>query len=179
MSEKQTGACTYRRCYRSSSKSTKGRGGVVHRRVEHRGTNHLMKGEIPCGRVMALGGATGEPVSRLALEEPSLFCIRCPCDKKKERDRGEERPKKRRAPAPSASLVSFKSDKCAVGNMTEKNNAEGEGERVAEGAKEKRNGRRGSPIGAREIEKLISAPGGRLFRIVSDARLPGGCLWRD
>lgn len=118
----------------------------VCRSVEHRGTDHhrhyLTKGEIPCGRVMALGGAAGELVSRLALEEPSLFCIRRPVTKKKEeRDRGEERPKKRRAPAPSASPVSFKSDKCAVGNMTEKNNAEGlEGE----GEREKRAGcRRG------------------------------------
>ena len=33
-----------------------------------------------------------------------------------------------------------------------------------------------SSIAARGIEKLISAAGGRLFRIVSDARLPGGCL---
>lgn len=155
----------------------------VHRSVEHRGTDHhrhhLTKGEIPCGRVMALGGTAGELVSKLALEEPSLFCIRRSVTKKKERDRGEERPKKRRTPAPSASPVSFKSDKCAVGNMTEKNNAKGLAEeRLPEGLKRGGIGRE-SPIGAREIEKLISAPGGRLFRIVSDARLPGGCLWRD
>lgn len=109
------------------------------------------------------------------------FLHPAPRDKKKrERDRGEERPKKRRAPAPSASPVSFKSDKCAVGNMTEKNNAKGlaEESRLPKGLKRSGIGRE-SPIGAREIEKLISAPGGRLFRIVSDARLPGGCLWRD
>lgn len=132
----------------------------VYRSVEHRDTDHhryhLTKGEIPCGRVMALGGATGEPVSRLALEEPSLFCIRCPCDKKKEeRDRGEERPKKRRAPAPSASLVSFKSDKCAVGNMTEKNNAEVGGERVAEGAEETRDGEGVADWGSRNRKTNI------------------------
>jgi len=82
---------------------------------------------------MALGGAAGEPVSRLAFEEPSLFCIRRPVTKKKERGRREkegtqeEKKGRRRGEpaAPSASPVSFKSDKCAAGNMTEKNNAEG------------------------------------------------------
>jgi len=39
---------------------------------------------------MALGGAAGEPVSRLALEEPSLFCIRRPVTKKKRR-KGQRR----------------------------------------------------------------------------------------
>lgn len=166
-------------------------GMTVHQSVEHSNTNHhhhhhLTKGEIPCGRVMALGGAAGEPVSSLALEEPSLFCIRRPVTKKNRRKkRTEEKNGRRRgeAPAPSASPVSFKSDKCAAGNMTEKNNAESseasglpKGQRTT-GGRGRRGG--GSPIGAREIEKLISAPGGRLFRIVSDARLPGGCLWRD
>jgi len=107
-------------------------GMTVHQSVEHRNTNHhhhhhLTKGEIPCGRVMALGGAAGEPVSSLALEEPSLFCIRRPVTKKNRRKkRTEEKNGRRRgeAPAPSASPVSFKSDKCAAGNMTEKNNAE-------------------------------------------------------
>jgi len=66
--------------------------------------------------------------------------------------------------------------------MTEKNNAKGgsaEESGLPKGLKRSGTGREVSPIGAREIEKLISAPGGRLFRIVSDARLPGGCLWRD
>lgn len=118
---------------------------------------------------MALGGAAGEPVSRLALEEPSLFCIRRPVTKKKragwrekgrerarkggkkneeERDRGEERPKKkRRVPAPSASPVSFKSDKCAAGNMTEKNNAEGPGGGGGAGCRRDREGRGNGRVG--------------------------------
>lgn len=98
------------------------------------------------------------------------FLHPAPCDKKKkregwrekgrerarkggkkneeERDRGEERPKKkRRVPAPSASPVSFKSDKCAAGNMTEKNNAEGPGGGGGAGCRRDREGRGNGRVG--------------------------------
>lgn len=80
----------------------------VHRSVEHRGTDHhrhhLTKGEIPCGRVMALGGTVGELVSKLALEEPSLFCIRRPVTKKKEKGT-EEKNGRRRGERPHHRLL--------------------------------------------------------------------------
>jgi len=119
---------------------------------------------------MALGGAAWRACLQAGFRRALSFLHPAPGDKKKgkrrrEKEGTEEKKGRRRGEpaAPSASPVSFKSDKCAAGNMTEKNNAEGprrSGERVtAKGLS--REGARGGGGGGGGRERVIADWGWR------------------